>query len=116
MTDLRKRSQDKLRRKYEWHSARRVSSNYSCLLYKFVKGGWVRNHPELGRATIAANFELGSVLGDVRIMLSEEFCETDNKEYDRSIGFVLSFEELESVYLIAKEIHENREKLKSIAK
>lgn len=116
MTNLRKKLQDKLRRKYEWHSARRVSSDYSCLLYKFVKGGWVYKHPELGQATNTADFEIGSVLGDVRIMLSEEFCETDNKEYDRSIGFVLSFEELESLYLIAKEIHENREKLKSIAK
>lgn len=108
MNKKRKRLQDKLRKKYGWHSSRRLSSDWSCFLYKFIKGGWVHKHPELGRATIGVDFEVGHVLGDVHIMCTEEFCETENKDFDRSIGFTMTFEELESLYFIAKDIQERR--------
>lgn len=112
MTKLRKKLQDKLRKKYNWHSSRRCSSDYGCFLYKFIKGPWAFKHPELGRSTIGIDYEVDGVLGDIYVTVTEEYCESNSQEHDRSIGFALTFEELEHLYLISKEIEENRKRLK----
>ena len=110
MTKTRKRLQDKLRRKYKWHTAKNYSWDDRSFLYKYVDGGWVYKHPEMGRATITVDVMTDRVLnkgnGGIHIRLTEEFCESKDTSWDRSIGATLSFEELESLYLIAKEVHE----------
>ena len=110
MTKNRKRLQDKLRRKYKWHSEKAYAWDDCSFLYKYVDGGWVSKHPELGRATITIEAITDKFLnkgyGGVHIRLTEEFCESSNTSFDRSIGITLSFEELESLYLISKEVHE----------
>lgn len=106
MNKERKRLQNKLRRKYGWHTSGRVASDRHCFIYKFVKGPWVFKHPELGRSTVSMDVDINSCIGDVCVSLTEEYCESENKEFDRTISITLSFEELESLYLIAKGIEE----------
>ena len=116
MTNFRKKLQDKLRKKYGWHSIRNSSSDWSAYYYKAEKGPWVHKQPELGRATIDVDWEIGGVLGDTHIMLTESFPESGTNEHDRSIGVTLSFDELEMLYLVAKEIHLNRMALEETKK
>lgn len=111
MNKERKALQDKLRRKYGWRSCAKLSSDFHGFLYKSVPGAWAFKRPDLGRATIDMDFEAGGVLGDVYITLHETFCESKDNNFDRSIGITLSFEELESLYLIAKDVHDERGKL-----
>ena len=89
-----------------------MSSDYTGYLYKFVDGAWVAKHPDLGRATNTIDVDLGSVLGDIYLTLTEEFPQIDDTSHDRTIGVTLTFEEFESLYLIAKEVYEKRKELK----
>lgn len=108
MTKLRKKLQNILRKKYGWHSSGRASSDISAWYYKTIKGRYVPKKYDLGCSSVDVDFEIGGVLGDTHITLTEYFLNNDTNVFNASIGLSLSFEELESLYLVAREIRENR--------